>query len=127
MLLPAQGRGKVRAVPFDGARVEIADFADGLGHAGDVADGGTDRVVGGFRNGETGIAGHVGEGATGPAGAEAAHAPLDVQEEAFALLFAVVDEVDAGFDLPGDDVAERGEAFGSDSDASTGSPRERRA
>ncbi len=93
------------AFGLDRAAAEIADFGDRLGRA-HVAD----RLAGGellFHDpAEHRVAQRIGAGAALPRSAKPAHAVADVQKEAFALLLAIVGDIDAGCGLLGDDAAQ---------------------
>ena len=102
---------KILAFGVDRRRIEIAHLADRLGRQ-EIAD----RVAAGLlllqHLLEDRVARDVAARPALPAAAKAAHAVLDVEEEAFALLLAVVADVDAGLDLLRHDLAQRVAAGG---------------
>src|SRR5215469_9432288 len=80
------------------AIVDVADVGDRRRHD-EVADGVLAGELRFERRLEEGIALDIGARPALPAAAEAAHAMAEIKEKAFALLLAIVGDVDAGFRL----------------------------
>ena len=97
---------KILALGAHRRRVEVTHLGGRLGRQ-KIADRGAARLLLLQHLLEDRIAGDVAALPALPAAAKAAHAALDVEEEALALLLAIVADVDAGFDLLRHDLTQR--------------------
>ena len=97
---------EVHALGVDVVRIQVAHRADRLGRL-EVADGAAAGHLLLAHALEDRVAHDVPARPPSRGAAEAAHPMLDVEEEALALLLAVVADVDPGGDLPGHDPAQR--------------------
>jgi hypothetical protein len=97
---------EIRALGVDGGRIKIAYLVDRLGRM-HVADGGPARELLLHHALENRVTGGVAARPPLPGAAKAARPVLHVEEEALALLLAVVADVDPGGDLLGHHPSQR--------------------